>query len=676
MSATLDGERVARLLGEAPVLRSLGRTFPIETHYVPPSSATRLEQSVAGCVRRALREGDGGILVFLPGEGEIRAVERLLSEESLGPSVEVMPLYGALAQAVQDRAIRPLPGIRKIVLATSIAETSLTIEDIRVVIDSGLQRLPRFDPASGLTRLVTQRLSAASAEQRRGRAGRVAPGTCYRLWSEPETRSLIPFTPPEILSADLAPLALDLALWGIEDPSKLAWLDPPPSSAFNEARSLLRELDALDGENRVTSHGRAIATFGAHPRLAHMMIRGKELGLGASAAALAAVLTERDIIKAGRDARDADLRLRLEAFAGEAELASGAALDRGAISRAREQARLWHRELDLSKSDQFAPSSAGRLAALAYPDRVAQRRGAGSFRLANGRGATLPEIDPLSAENFLAIASLDAGGANARIFQAAPLSLSEIEDLFADHIEVREDIAWDSRERIVVARRREMLRSLILSDAPVKNAPREKIAAAMLTGIRELTLTALPWTSELQTLRNRTAFLRRLDPNADLPDLSDEHLSQTLEAWLLPFLAGISRASDLPRLNLSEAIHALFSWEQKKRLDALAPTHMTVPSGSHIPIDYSGETPVLAVRLQEMFGLADTPTVANGRVPVTLHLLSPAHRPVQVTRDLRSFWNSGYADVKRDLKGRYPKHHWPDDPWAARPTARAKRRGE
>lgn len=675
MSATLDGARVARLLGDAPVVRSVGRSFPVETIYIAPTTAARLEQTVAAAVRRAVREAEGGILVFLPGEAEIRAVERQLADDT-PPGATVMPLYGTLPQAAQDRAIQPLEGDRKIVLATSIAETSLTIADIRIVIDSGLQRLPRFDAASGMARLVTQRVSLASAEQRRGRAGRVAPGTCYRLWSEPETRSLAPYTPPEILSADLAPFALDLAGWGLDDPAKLALLDAPPTAAFAEARNLLRTLEAIDEDNRITAHGTAMAAFGAHPRLAHMMIRGRDLGSGATAAALAATLTERDVIKAGRDARDADMRLRIEAFMGEAELARGAAIDRGALNRARDQAKVWRRALDVRNDAALEPSDAGRLTALAYPDRIAQRRGDGSFRLANGRGAVIPQTDPLSAEPFLAIAALDAGQANARIFQAAPLSLAEIEDLFATQIEKQTIIGWDQRERAVVAREQEKLGALILSDRHLKGVPREKLVAGMIDGIRALGLDALPWTDDLQTLRARTAFLKRSDPQLDLPDLSNETLTRELENWLAPFLNNATRANDLARVDLSSALHALFSWEQKKRLDALAPTHVTVPSGSHIPIDYAEDGPILAVRLQEMFGLADTPTVANGRVPITLHLLSPARRPVQVTKDLRSFWNSGYADVKRDLKGRYPKHHWPDDPWSAPPTARAKRRGE
>ena len=675
MSATLDGARVARLLDDAPVLRSEGRLFPIETRYTPLLANARIEPAVANIVLRALNETDGGLLVFLPGEGEIRSVERLLAQEDLRGAI-LYPLYGALPAEVQDRAIRPVPkGERKIVLATAIAETSLTIEDVRVVIDSGLQRLARYDPASGMTRLVTQRVSLASADQRRGRSGRVAPGVCYRLWEEAETRALTPFTSPEILTSDLAPFALDLAAWGERDASRLKLLDPPPPSTFAEAQELLRELDAIDAENRITPHGRAMLSFGAHPRLAHMMIRARELNLAPSAAALAAIIGERDIIKATREARDADMRLRLEAFAGDAEIVRGISIDRGALSRAREQARAWRRTLDL-KETTVEPNAAGRLIALAYPERVAKRRGAGSFRMASGRGAVLAETDPLAAQDYLAIASLDGAGANARIHQAAPITLADIEDLFAAHIETRQLTEWNTRERAVVAREEERLHALTLAERPLKRPDPAKVASAVLAGIRELGLRALPWSDDLQTFRARAAFVRKLEPDADWPDLGDDALTASLETWLQPFLGGVTRANDFTRIDVSSALHALFDWEMKKRLDALAPTHVTVPSGSHIPIDYSTDTPVLAVRLQEMFGLADTPAIGLGRVPLTLHLLSPARRPVQVTRDLKSFWKNGYPEVKRDLKGRYPKHHWPDDPWTAAPTARAKPRGQ
>jgi ATP-dependent helicase HrpB len=410
-------------------------------------------------------------------------------------------------------------------------------------------------------------------------------------------------------------------------------------------------------------------TFGAHPRLAHMMLRAREMGLGATATALAAILNERDVMRATREGCDADLRLRLEAFTG----AHAANIDKGALARAREQARVWRRAL-AAKDERIDANAAGRLAAFAYPERVAKRRGPASFRLASGRGATLPETDPLAAQDYLAIAALDGAGANARIHQAAPLTLEDIEDLFAAHIETRQVCEWSSRERAVVAREEERLHALTLAERPLKRPDQAKVAAAVLAGIAELGLRALPWTDELEALRARVAFVRKLEPEAGWPDLSEQALLDSLDEWLAPFLNGVTRANDFARIDLPGALGSLFDWEKKKRLDALAPTHVAVPSGSNIRIDYGGEAPVLAVRLQEMFGLADTPTVGGGRVPLTLHLLSPAHRPVQVTRDLKSFWQRGYPEVKRDLKGRYPKHHWPDDPWTAAPTARAKRR--
>ena len=666
MSATLDGARISTLLGDAPVIRSEGRMFPVETRYVTPPPNQRIDQIVTSTILDALHDTEGGLLAFLPGEGEIRSVERALAGHDLG-NAELAPLYGNLPPEVQDRAIRPrTDGRRKIVLATSIAETSLTIEDVRVVIDSGLQRLARYNPATGMTQLVTQRVSLASADQRRGRAGRVAPGICYRLWSEPETRSLSAYTPPEILTSDLAPLALEIAAWGERDTSALRLLDQPPKGTFTEAQLLLRGLEALDGENRITPHGRACMSFGAHPRLAHMMIRGSELGLGATAAALAAVLSERDITRA----RDTDLRTRLEIFAGRPDPQT----DRGALARAREQARTWSRNLRGPRTE-VEPSAAGRLTALAYPERVARRRGPASFRLANGRGAIMMESDPLASEPFIAIAALDGAGANARVYQAAPLSLAEIEDLFADQITIVEKVEWSDRERIVVAREETRLFDLVLAERPLRKPSPDQLAMATLHGIRSMGLKCLPWTDEVEALRHRLSFMRRIEPDYGWPDMSDEGLLQTLDTWLAGFLDGISRATEFHRIRLQDALGAMLDWEKRKKLDAQAPVSIEVPSGSSIRIDYATDEPFLAVRLQEMFGLADTPAIANGRVPLLLHLLSPARRPVQVTRDLRSFWKNGYPEVKRDLKGRYPKHHWPDDPWTAIPTARAKPRG-
>jgi ATP-dependent helicase HrpB len=679
MSATLDGAAVAELLGGAPLIASPGQAFPVETRYLARPPADRIEDGLVPAIETALRRESGNLLVFLPGLREIRRVERRLRELDLGPEIRLTPLYGDLPQAAQDAAIEPAPpGVRKVVLATSIAETSLTIDGIRLVIDAGLMRRARFDPRTGMTRLVTQRVSQASADQRRGRAGRLEPGVCYRLWPQHEQALLAPFTTAEILEADLAPLALELARWGAVDPAALSWLDPPPALAYAQARSLLAGLDALDRDGRLTTHGRVMASLGFHPRLAHMMVRAREMGHGALACDVAALLSERDVLRANAAARDCDLRLRLELLSDPAarrRISPDLAVDQGSLERAREQARQWRRQLEV-RDEKRSPAAAGIVVALAYPDRLAQRRGAraGSFRLASGSGALLSPADPLATEEFLAVAELDGDPRNARIFLAAPLSRAEIETTFTSHIERIDLIAWDARDEAVMARRQERLGALILRDEILPDPPPAAIQAALLDGLRALGLEALPWTREATTLRDRIRFVRRIQ-EGDWPDLSDGALHAGLSEWLGPFIDGITRRSQLGRLDLAAALNARLSWEQQRRLDALAPAHILVPSGSRIPIDYgAGDTPVLAVRLQELFGLSETPAVAGGRVPLLLHLLSPAGRPLQVTRDLRGFWATSYGSVRAEMRGRYPKHPWPDDPLAAPPTARAKRR--
>ena len=680
MSATLDGIAVAKLLGDAPVIASPGRMFPVETRHLDRPSPDRIEDGIVRTIRQALERETGSMLAFLPGVREIRRVARRLQELALGPEVHVTPLYGDLPQAAQDAAIeRALQGTRKIVLATSIAETSLTIDGVRVVIDSGLMRRARFDPRTGMTRLVTERVSQAAAEQRRGRAGRLEPGTCYRLWPEHEQALLVPVTPPEILEADLAPLALELARWGAVDPGTLSWLDPPPAAAYAQANNLLRELDAIDRGGRLTRHGRMMATLGFHPRLSHMMLRAREMGLGALACDVAALLTERDVLRAGPGGRHCELRLRLELLhepTATRQPPPGLTLDRGSLERAKEQARQWRRQIGAAEDGSHARTEAGPIVALAYPDRIAQRRGAkaGSFRLANGSGAVIDPADPLASEEFLAVAELDGDPRNARIFLGAPISRYEIETAFADHIERANLVAWDAREEAVLARRQERLGALILRDDPLPDAPPAAVQAALLQGLCELGLGALPWTREARTLRDRIRFVRRIE-ESDRPDLSDAALLARLGEWLGPFLTGITRRTQLGRLDLAAALKAMLSWEQRRRLDRLAPTHVEVPSGSRVPIDYGGgETPVLAVRLQELFGLGKTPSVGGGRAPLLLHLLSPAGRPLQVTRDLRGFWTTGYASVRAEMRGRYPKHAWPENPLTAPPTTRAKRR--
>ncbi|MEW5729215.1 MAG: ATP-dependent helicase HrpB, partial [Pseudomonadota bacterium] len=518
-------------------------------------------------------------------------------------------------------------------------------------------------------------VSRASADQRRGRAGRLGPGVCYRLWSEAEDRALVPFTAPEITEADLLPLALDLAQWGVLDAGALAWLDPPPPAALAQARELLAELGAVDAAGRITAHGQAMNRLAMHPRLAHMVMKARTLGLGGLACDLAALLSDRDVLKAAPGGRDSDVRLRLDALrTGEGH---GLAVDRGALARARQSAKDWRRRLGLRAGDEDGDGrDSGLLLAFAYPDRIGRRRPGGDRRyaLAGGKGAVFADPEPLSAEEFIVAAELDGDRREARIFLAARLDKADIEEHFADSIRIVEAVEWDGREEAVLARRQRRLFSLVLEERRLDAASPDAVAAAMVAGIRAMGLDCLPWTNELHRLRERVAFLRRVEPDGGWPDLADAALAATLEDWLMPHLAGISRRAHLSRLDLGRAVRGLLDWEQGRRLDELAPTHVAVPSGSRVPIDYSGEQPVLAVRLQEMFGCADTPRVAGGRVPLLLHLLSPARRPVQVTGDLASFWANAYKAVKADLKGQYPKHWWPDDPMQAEPTARAKPR--
>jgi ATP-dependent helicase HrpB len=670
MSATLDGESVAQRIPGSRRLRSEGRAFPVETRHLGDDAQTRLEDRMTSAIRRALTEESGDVLAFLPGTAEIRRTQERLADED---RATVLPLYGDLPLAEQDRAIRRDPqGRRKVILATSIAETSLTIDGVRVVIDSGLRRSPRFDPAGGMSRLVTIKASLAATAQRRGRAGRTAPGVCYRLWSAASERALLAFDAPEIEAADLAPLALELAVWGIADPASLMLMTPAPAAALAQARALLRQLEAIDAGNRVTAHGRRMAELGVHPRLAHMMVRAEERGLGDLACDIAAILSERDLLK-GR-ASDADLRHRVRLLRGEA---NDSALDRNQRSRVKQSAQDWRRQLGVRKDAQSSVEQSGQVLALAYPDRLAQRRGGtGQFRLSNGRGAMLAAHDALATSEFLAVGSLDGEAREARIFLAAPVALTEIEEDFAAAIEERDVLAWNARAEMVEAKRERRLWSLVLEERPLRNPAPEQVAAAMIEGVRAMGLAALPWTDAVRNLQARVAFLRRVgDERHAWPDLDGDALLTSLEDWLAPYLTGMTRRAHLASLDLMEALLARLDWKQRQVLDELAPTHLTVPSGSRVPLDYqSGDVPVLAVRLQEMFGATDTPTIAGGKVQVLLHLLSPARRPVQVTRDLKSFWANSYRAVKADLKGQYPKHSWPDDPLQAQPTARAKPR--
>ncbi len=682
MSATLDGESIAKLLGDAPIVASQGRSFSVETVYRRRSKESDIARSIASTVLIALNEHAGDMLVFLPGQGEIRRVQRLLEEAQLPKSTLVLPLFGELSTAEQDIAIAPsTPGRRKIVLTTNIAETSLTIEGIRIVIDSGLARRSRFDPATGMSRLDTVRISRASADQRRGRAGRLESGVCYRLWSESEHAALAAHTPAEIVEADLAPLALELAAWGIQDANDLRWLDLPPTATFSQARDLLTSLQVLDSAGRMTEHGRAMANIGAHPRLAHMLLRANTIGQAETAAQLAAMLGERDLIRhrAGQ-ARDVDLRLRLDAIRGAA-LARDIDVDRLARQRVQRSAELLLRQLDNASAKPSADEDIGLLLAWAFPDRIAQARGArgssgGRYLLSSGRGAMLPDPQSIANAEFLVAAELDDVDREARIRLAAPIERSVLEFHFAKDIRETSRIEWDVREQAVIARSERTLGALVLSSKNLDDADPNAISSAMLAGIRQLSLDALPWTPEARTLQTRVVFANRIDtiPPEVWPAVTDIDLLENLDSWLGPWLSNITRRDHLARIDVQATLLALLTWSQRTRLDELAPTHLAVPSGSHIPIDYSNDPPTLAVRLQEVFGLTETPRVGGGRVSLLMQLLSPARRPVQTTQDLASFWARGYHDVKKDLKGRYPKHHWPDDPLQAQATARAKPR--
>ncbi|MDB4877738.1 MAG: ATP-dependent helicase HrpB [Gemmatimonadetes bacterium] len=678
MSATLDVDAVARLLGGAPVIASEGRMFPVDTRYIAPRSGTRTETAVSATVAEAIRSDDGDVLVFLPGAGEIRRVESLLADRDL-QGAAVLTLYGAMIPDAQDRALRPDPtGRRKIVLSTSIAETSLTIEGVRIVIDSGLSRAPRFSPRTGMTRLETMRVSRASADQRRGRAGRLGPGVCYRLWPEHENLHLLANTPPEITSADLAPLALDLVAAGVSDPLELDWIDPPAPAAYAQALELLRELDAVDASSRLTAHGREMNALPVHPRLGHMLLRARDLGATALACDLAALLSERDILRGIAGPIDADVGYRVLALraAGDA-LPLGAEVDRDAMRRARTEADRLARQLGAERTTpQPSLDMLGVLLALAYPDRVAQRRTGARPRyvLRNGRGAELTGAQSLSESPYIVAAELDDQRPESRVFLAAAVTIDEIRAAFGDQIVSEDVVEFDDTSSAVVARRRERLGAIVLRDVSLAEPNPASIADALVGAVRRRGIASLPWSDAARALRERMAFVARHD--ASWPDVSDEALVATLGEWLGPLVTGVRRLSDLARVDLVSALLERLDWKQRRALDELAPTHIEVPSGSHIRVDYTNPSaPVLAVRIQEVFGLTESPRLVNGRVPVTMHLLSPAQRPVQVTQDLAGFWRTSYFDVRKDLRGRYPKHEWPENPLEATPTRRAKPRG-
>jgi len=652
MSATLDAGPAAQLLDNAPILTSEGRSYSVEAKFLarPTAKDVRLEQAAADLILEAVKETQGGVLVFLPGEGEIRRVETRLKDQ-LPPDCQLRTLYGALPFDQQRAAIAPVKTGRKVVLATSIAETSLTIEDIRVVVDAGRARRARYDPSSGMSRLVTERVSRAEATQRAGRAGRVAEGVAYKLWTKGEDGALLAFPPTEIEAADLTGLALELALWGSSD---LAFLTPPPDGSLERAKSLLTSLGAFDDAGRITEHGRKLARLPVHPRLAHMLqIAGKQ------GADIAAILSERDPLRSA----PSDLALRLKALKGH--YSGPGMVNSGTVARIKQESKRLAKGLE-----DRAKLSLGEMVALAYPDRIALRRDgdAPRFVLSGGKGAALDPSDPLAGQRMIVATNLDGDPREARIRQAALLSESALRSLFADQICWADECSWSKRERRVVASKVERFGALILESRNWTDAPPEDVALAMLDGVRDL---GLRLTGAAKRLRARAELVRT--GGVELPPMDDDALIDGLETWLLPHLTGVKSAEDWKRFNPHDALRGMLDWNQQQRLDVEAPAHFTTPLGRKVPVDYDGEFPEITVRLQEMFGVTRHPMV--GSEPLRVVLLSPGGKPIQITRDIPGFWASSYDDVRKDMRGRYPKHPWPEDPTVAEPTLRAKPRG-
>ena len=654
MSATLDTEKLSRFLDNAPVLNAKGRMFPVVTKHLEKTTRQTVVADSVKAIHLGLRDVKGSLLVFLPGEGEIRRVEQALIG-NVPSNVDVRPLYGAMTLTDQDAAIKPSEaGRRKIVLATTIAETSLTIDGVEAVIDTGFKRSPRFDPASGMTALETLRVSQASAEQRKGRAGRLGPGVCFRLWPESEMRALSVHDDPEIRIADLTPLVLELAAWGTSD---VPWLEAPPAAAFAQAQDVLKQLGAIDSEGKITTHGKAMAKLPLHPRLSHMVIVGKALGAGAAAADLASLISERDGLP--RDT-SVDVETRLMQVRGSA----------------RERMKQVAKQIKSSAGikDDVGEVSHGVLLALAYPDRIAQRRGAlGRFRMASGTGAIVAEHDPLAKADWIAIGLLDGTQIDAKVHLASVITRAEIEIHFKDQIVESSGVFWDSKAQVVSALRSIKLGALVLEERPLITPQPDAVAITMADGVKAMGLVSLPWTDAAKMFRSRINFLSRIMPDDGWPDFSDSALLGNLQDWLVPHLAGISRKSHLQRLDMLAILRSMIPHDKLSKLEKLAPSRMEVPGGGHYQIDYDVEgDPVLRVRLQEMFGMQSAPQIANGRARLKIELLSPGGKPVAITQSLETFWVNAYPDVRKDMRGRYPKHLWPEDPLTA--TAVAPRR--
>jgi len=675
MSATIDSAEVAGLLDNAPVISGQGRCFPVSVEYLERQSIESTVSRTVKGIDRALVEQKGDILVFLPGAGEIRTVKAHYDKRE---DLVCLPLYGDMPLEKQNLVFAGVPGKRRLILATPIAETSLTIEGITAVVDSGLVKSPRFDPASGLTRLETIPISKASAEQRAGRAGRLGPGHCYKLWTKGEQHSRPDFLPPEIINADLAPLMLELALWGVSDPGQLVWPDPPRQGQIKQARQILHELEAIDEKLAITPLGKKLAEFPLHPRLALMLVRGQEQGLSKLACRLAAILNNRDPMKgeAGRQNTDIEERLHLLEFF-EKEGARAVLAKSGEPSTCRrilQEASQYHRLHGKKAKVSESHSAVGNLLASAYPDRIAHKKPDSSqYLLASGSGAVLPQGDHLGQCELLVAAKLDAGKKQGRIFMAAMLSMAELRSDHSHLIQIKKSVRWDTEQQRVAAVEEECLGSLVLSRKKWAKAEPEQISQCLLEGIRMAGIECLPWQKKSRELQARIQSAHFWQPDT-WPDVSDEALLQDL-SWLEPYLIDARGFNDLRKLDLYDILISRLSWQDQQELDRMAPTHFKVPSGSRIMMHYQpGESPILPVRIQQMFGCKETPTVAGGKIPVLIHLLSPAQRPIQITSDLAAFWQTTYKEVKKELAGRYPKHYWPDNPLEAQATNRAKQR--
>ena len=670
MSATLEGEKLADIL-KAPVVRSLGRQYPVSIQYLPTIDNAPVAAAVTKVIRKAILENEGDILAFFPGSPEIRRTADFLETENL--PVIIYPLYGDLNFRRQQDAILPDPqGRRKVILATSIAETSLTIEGVTVVVDSGYSRIPRFDPRSGMTRLETIRVTRDAADQRAGRAGRLGPGICYRLWSQAAHSNLVASRNPEILDADLAPLMLELAQWGIRDVSELTWVTIPPPGAVSQAKELLRELDAL-GSQGITARGREMLGLPTHPRIAHMLLEAKKEGTAALALAtdIAAILDERDPMPKGSGA-DLSLRVELLRRWRKGERTSA---ERTFIDRIERVALAWRQHFRISEDNNLvSDTQVGKLVMAAYPDRVARQvsRNSERYKLVNGRVAKLPDHDPLHRDTWLAIAQVDAGGQEGKIFLAAPVDEKDLIPLASE----KEIVSWDEEREMVTASLEARIGNVVLSTRPLNKIPGDERVLALCQAIRNRGLSFLNWGEEQMAWQARVLSLRRWRPEENWPDVSDERLLETLGTWLAPFLGDLYKRTEVLKLDLSIILNAMLPWELNTKFNELAPARLEVPSGSMIKLIYfaDGSAPAMEVRLQEVFGMLETPAVNAGRNKVIMHLLSPGFKPVQVTQDLKSFWATTYAEVRKELRSRYPKHSWPEDPWTATAVRGARRR--